>query len=124
MPYYAGALLQNAVSSIAIVIPLFVYEFGLVITALHVGVALTEGRALSVPFVMASNLVAALFLWVVTNGGELRFGAGGATVSLEFWLLLYLLILPSLWAAARSPLEFIVRRRAQNGREGSLSGAP
>ena len=111
VPYYLGTFLSKSVPSSPITIPSFVYEFGIVLTILDVAAALTQGMAISVPFISAAALVSALYLWMVTNGGNLAVSAQGTTLVLEFQLLVYLLIVPSLWAAVRAPLSYLVHRR-------------
>lgn len=111
VPYYAGVYLAKLVPSSPITIPIFVYEFGIVLTILEVAAALTQGMAISVPFISGAALVSALYLWMITNGGNLAVSAQGTTLVLGFQLLVYLLIVPSLWAAIRAPLSYIVHRR-------------
>ncbi|MDA4119908.1 MAG: hypothetical protein OK436_04915 [Thaumarchaeota archaeon] len=111
VPYYVGIYLGKLVPSSPITIPTFVYEFGIVLTILEVAAALTQGMAVSVPFISAAALVSALYLWMITNGGSLAVSAQGTSIVLEFQLLVYLLIVPSLWAALRAPLSYIVHRR-------------
>jgi len=111
VPYYVGMYLSKLVPSSPITIPSFVYEFGIVLTMLEVAAALTQGMAVSVPFISAAALVSALYLWMITNGGNLAVSAQGTTIVLGFQLLVYLLIVPSLWAALRAPLSYIVHRR-------------
>jgi hypothetical protein len=47
----------------------------------------------------------------VTNGGNLSFEASGFSVALGFQLMLYFLVLPSLWGAIRAPLTYLIWRR-------------
>jgi hypothetical protein len=112
IPYYAGVLLSSYAPSSPLTIPAFVYEFGLLITVLEVGAALTEGMAVSVPFVSTVSLVSALYLWLALEGGKIAVTAAGIGIVLGFQPLLYLIIVPSLWGAARAPLSYLVRRRA------------
>lgn len=112
IPYYIGTLLAGKVAGTPLTIPTFVYEFGILFTVLDVGAAYFDGMAISVPFLSGAALLSAVYLWLVTNGGDLSVAASGVTVGLEFRLLLYLLVLPSLWAAARAPLSYLVWRRA------------
>ncbi|MBI3840996.1 MAG: hypothetical protein HY297_03455 [Thaumarchaeota archaeon] len=111
-PYYVGTLLVKSLPSSPLTIPLFVYEFGLVITALQVASALTEGMVVSVPMLSGTHLVTAYYVWAVTGGGRLAFSAGATQFVLAFSLLVYVIIIPSLWAAAREPLAFVLQRRA------------
>jgi hypothetical protein len=111
VPYYAGVFLAKYIPSSPITIPTFVYEFGIVLTILEVGAALTEGMAVSVPFISGAALVSAVYLWIITNGGNMAVSAQGISIVLGFQLLVYLLIVPSLWAAVRAPLSYIIHRR-------------
>ena len=111
VPYYVGMFLSKVIPSSPITIPTFVYEFGIVLTVLEVAAALTQGMAISVSFISGAALVSALYLWLITNGGNLAVSAQGTTIVLGFQLLVYLLIVPSLWAALRAPLSYMVHRR-------------
>jgi hypothetical protein len=111
VPFYVGVFLAKYVPSSPITIPAFVYEFGIILTILEVAAALTEGMAVSVPFISAAALVSALYLWIITNGGNLAVTTQGISVVLGFQLLVYLLMVPSLWAAVKAPLSYIIHRR-------------
>ena len=111
VPYYIGMYLSRSIPSSPITIPTFVYEFGIVLTILDVAAALTQGMAISIPFISGAALVSALYLWLITNGGNLTVSAQGTSIVLGFQLLVYLLIVPSLWAAVRAPLSYMVHRR-------------
>ncbi len=115
LPYYVGSLVAKQVPSTPLATPAFVYEFGAVIIALQVIIAITEGMAVSVPFISASHLFIAYYVWVATNGGNLRFNSAGTSIALGFQLLVYVLILPSIWGAIRAPIDFKVRMRALRG---------
>lgn len=112
IPYYLGTLLAGKVGGTPLTVPTFVYEFGFLFTVLEVGAAFFDGMALCVPFLSAVALLSAVYLWLVTNGGYLSINAGSIFVALDIRLLVYLFIVPSLWAAARAPLSYIVWRRA------------
>jgi hypothetical protein len=112
VPYYIGSYLAKAIPSTPLSIPTFVYEFGAVIIALEVIIALTQGMALQVPFVSGLALFSAYYLWVVTDGGNLSVIAGGVSVLLQFQPIVYVMILPSIWAAIRAPLAYAIWRRA------------
>jgi hypothetical protein len=111
VPYYIGTLLAGRVPSSPLTIPSFVYEFGIVLTILDVGAAFFEGMAISIPFVSGAALVSALYLWLVTDGGNLRFNAAGTTIALEFQFLVYLMIVPSVWSAIKAPVAYMIWRR-------------
>ena len=112
VPYYIGTLLEGRVSGTPLTIPTFVYEFGALFTALDVGAAFFDGMAVSVPFLSGVAVLSAVYLWLVTNGGDLAVAASGVSLALDFRLLLYVFILPSIWAAIRAPLLYLVWRRA------------
>lgn len=88
--------------------PAFIYAFGAVITGLQVLGALTEGMAVSVPFVSGSYVVSAYYIWVATSGGNLPLSAAGLAVVLSFRPIVFLLMLPSLFGALRAPLTFLL----------------
>jgi len=53
-----------------------------------------------------------VYIWYATNGGVLGVETSGITLALSFRLMLYVLVLPSIWAAIRAPLSYLVWRRA------------
>jgi hypothetical protein len=112
IPYYLGVYLVKYVPDIPLAIPSFVYEFGALFIFLDVGAALFQGMALSVPFLSGAALLSAFYLWFVTNGGSLHVAASGITIGLGFQLLVYVFVLPSIWAAIRTPLSYLIWRRA------------
>ncbi len=110
VPYYIGTFLVGRVPESALTIPTFVYEFGALFIILDVGAAFFQGMAISVPFLSGAAILSAVYLWLVTNGGDLTVKTSGIYVALEFRLLLYVLILPSIWAAVRAPLSYLAWR--------------
>ena len=112
VPYYIGTLLAGSVPESPLVIPSFVYEFGVLFIFLDVGAAFFQGKAIAVPFLSGAAVLSAVYLWLVTNGGVLSVSASGVQVGLGFTLMLYVLILPSAWAAIRAPISYLVWRRA------------
>ena len=112
VPYFLGTLLVGRVEGSPLTIPTFVYEFGFLFTVLEVGAAFFDGMAMSVPFLSGVAVLSAVYLWLVTNGGYLSINAGSIFIALDIRLLLYIFIVPSLWAAARAPLSYIVWKRA------------
>ncbi|MDG7013129.1 MAG: hypothetical protein JRN11_05620 [Nitrososphaerota archaeon] len=112
IPYYLGAYLSGVVPDLALAIPAFVFEFGVLFVILDVGAAFFQGMAVSVPFISGAALLSAAYLWLVTDGGDLQVTAAGTTIGLQFQLLLYVLVLPSLWAALRAPLSYLAWRGA------------
>ena len=124
IPYYVGTLLVNKVPDSALTIPTFVYEFGALFIILDVGAAFFQGMAISVPFLSGAALLTAVYLWLITNGGDLTVATAGIDVTLGFQLLLYVLILPSIWAAIRAPLSYLVWRRALKTEPQNLAASP
>ena len=112
IPYYIGTLLVGKVGGSPLTIPTFVYEFGALFTVLDVGAAYFDGLAACVPFLSAVAILSAVYLWLVTNGGDLSVAASGITVALDIRLLVYVFIVPSVWAAVRAPIAYLVWRRA------------
>jgi hypothetical protein len=111
IPYYLSSLLVGRVPQSALTGLTFVYEFGILFIILEVCAAFFHGRAISVPFISAAALLSAAYLWLATNGGYLTVNASGLSVGLSFQLILYVLILPSLWAGISAPLSYMVWRR-------------
>lgn len=114
IPYYIGTLLAGRVGGTPLTIPTFVYEFGVVFVVLDVGAAFFDGMAISVPFLSGIAILSAVYLWLVTNGGNLSIATSGITFDLGFQLLVYVFIVPSIWAAIRAPLAYLIWQRALN----------
>jgi len=112
IPYYLGAFLASRVPQTPLAIPTFVYEFGVLFIILEVTAAFFQGKAIAVPFISGAAALTAVYLWLATNGGVLTVTSSGLTVGLGFTLLLYVLILPSIWAAIRAPISYMVWRKA------------
>ena len=112
IPYYVGVFLTGRVSDSALTVPTFVYEFGILFIILEVGAAFFRGKAVAVPMISGVALLTVVYVWYVTNGGVLGVETSGITLALSFRLLLYVLVLPSIWAAIRAPLTYLVWRRA------------
>jgi len=112
IPYYVGVFLTGRVSDSALTVPTFVYEFGILFIILEVGAAFFRGKAVAVPMISGVALLTVVYVWYVTNGGVLGVETSGITLALSFRLLLYVLVLPSIWAAIRAPLTYVVWRRA------------
>ena len=110
------AVISSQIASIFPSIPLsnlgFIYAFGGAITGLRVLGALTEGKALSAIFTSGSYVASAYYIWVAGGGGlvTLSVHAPGAGIptTLDFRTGLFLLVLPSLIAAIRPPLTFLL----------------
>lgn len=112
VPYYVGTLLVGRIPNTPLIIPSFIYEFGILFIILDVGAAFFDGTIVCVPFISGVALLSAYYLWLVTNGGNLALTASGISIGLEFKLLVYILILPSIWAAIRTPIAYAIWRRA------------
>jgi hypothetical protein len=113
VPYYIGSYLAGVVPGTPLTIPTFIYEFGALFIILDVGAAFFDGMAVSVPFLSGVAVLSAVYLWLVTDGGNLTVNTSGITIGLEFQLLVYVLILPSIWGAVRAPLSYLFWRRAR-----------
>ena len=123
IPYYVGVLLTGRVPESALTVPTFVYEFGILFIILEVGTAFFQGRAVAVPMISAVALLTVVYIWYATNGGVLGVETSGITVALSFRLMLYVLVLPSIWAAIRAPLSYMVWKRAMKVRASPVSPA-
>jgi len=108
IPSYLFGLISGLAPSNALTItPAFVYAFGFTITGLQVLGALTEGMAASVPLMTGSYVAMAYYIYAAVNGGTLALTAAGIGISLDFQPLLYLLVLPPLFSAVRTPLTYL-----------------
>ena len=112
IPYYVGVFLTGKVPESALTVPTFVYEFGILFIVLEVGAAFFRGKAVAVPLISAVALLTVVYIWYATNGGILGVETSGITLALSFRLMLYVLVLPSIWAAIRAPLSYAIWRRA------------
>ena len=112
IPYYVGVFLTGRVPDSALTVPTFVYEFGILFIILEVGAAFFQGKAVAVPMISGVALLTVVYIWYATNGGILGVETSGITIALSFRLMLYVLVLPSIWAAIRAPLTYLVWRRA------------
>ena len=112
IPYYIGTLLVGKVPETPLTIPTFVYEFGVLFIIFDVGAAFFQGKAISVPFISGAAILSAVYLWLVTNGGSLSLSVSGLNIGFDFRLILYVIILPSIWAAVRTPISYTIWRRA------------
>lgn len=113
VPTFIESLLVGKIPDTPLTTPVFIYEFGAMFIILDVGAAFFKGTAVSVPFVSAAALLSAVYLWLVTNGGNLTIAAAGVEIGLGFRVLLYIIILPSIWGVVKSPLTYLVWRRAR-----------
>jgi hypothetical protein len=85
-----------------------VLTYGIVITALQTLGSLTEGMGLSVPFNSGSYIASAYFTYVASSGGNLSIAYQGIRIGISFPLLLFLLMLPSLFNVVRIPLTYLL----------------
>ena len=85
----------------------FIYAFGATITGLRVIGALTEGMGASIPFVTGSHIASAYYIYAAVGGGTLALSTTGMDLSLDFRPLLYLMMLPWLFSAIRTPLAYL-----------------
>ncbi len=123
IPQYLGSLLSSRVPSTPLAVPTFIYTFGLIIIALQVVAALTEGMGISFPFVSAYHLVFAYYVWVVTQGGLISVAANGTHIVFYFTPLVYLILVSPLFDAFRAPAAFVLRRMQSQDRS-SISIQP
>ena len=108
IPSYVFGLISGSLPSSPLPItPGFIYAFGAVITGLQVLGALTEGMAISIPLLTGSHIALAYYIYAAFNGGTLALSAAGMRLSLDFRPLLYLMMLPSLFSAIRTPLTYL-----------------
>ena len=121
IPYYVGVFLAGRVPESALTVPSFVYEFGILFIILEVGAAFFQGKAVAVPMISGVALLTVVYIWYATNGGILGVETAGITIALSFRILLYVLVLPSIWAAIRAPLAYMVWRNAMKA---ELSTSP
>jgi len=85
-----------------------VITFGIVITALQTLGALTEGMTLSIPFNSASYVASAYYIYIAADKGNLSLAYQGIRIQIVFPLLLFLLMLPSLFNVVRIPITFLL----------------
>jgi hypothetical protein len=108
LPSFISSYLAASLPSIPLANLSFIYAFGAVITGLQVLGALTEGMAVSVPFVAGSYLVSAYYIWAATDGGMIPVSAAGVSIILSFRPLVFLLMVPSLFNAVKAPVTFLL----------------
>jgi hypothetical protein len=110
VPVYVFNYISGSIPSSSLTItPTFIYVFGAVITGLQVLGALTEGMAPSIPLVTGSYIAVAYYIYVAVNGGTLTLTMAGTGVSLDFQPLFYLMVLPPLFSAIRTPMAYIAK---------------
>jgi hypothetical protein len=88
----------------------FVLTFGIIVTMLQAGGALTEGMGLSVPFNSGSYIASAYYIFAATNGGILNVAERGLTIELDFQLIVGLMMLASLFNAVRIPITYLLEQ--------------
>ena len=124
VPYYVGTLLAGKVPETPLTTPSFIYEFGVLFIALDVGAALFRGKAVAVACISGVAILSAVYLWLVTNGGVLSVTTSGISIGLEFTPLVYLFIVPSIWAAIRTPISYLIWRRAVLSQQATSVASP
>jgi len=124
IPYYISGLLVGRVGESALTGLTFVYEFGILFIILEVCAAFFQGKAISVPFISGAALLSIAYLWLATNGGNLTISASGLTITLGFQLIIYVLILPILWAAVSAPISYLIWRRNWVSQPPEMQGTP
>jgi hypothetical protein len=108
IPSILLSFIRQDIPNIPLAYPNFIYVFGAAITGLQVLRALTEGKAVSVVFASGGNVASAFYIWEAVNGGTLSVTAAGMNVTFVFELLIFLLMLPSLFGAVQAPLVFLL----------------
>ncbi len=93
-----------------------VITFGIVITALQTLGSLTKGMAISIPFNSASYIASAYYIYVAADKGNLALSYSGIQIQIAFPLLLFLLMLPSLFNTVRIPITYLLEE-SEAGKE-------
>lgn len=112
------AYLSGYISQAGISTPLndsFVIAFGATITGLQVMAALSEGSSLAAICSSGSYIAEAYYIWEASDGGRLVLTVHQSQVSLAFQPLLFLLVLPSLFSAVRTPLVYVLDKSEAAG---------
>ena len=112
---YLASLFEKSVPTTPFTSSLVV-TYGIVITALQTLGSLTEGMGLSVPFNSASYIASAYFTYVAASAGKISLTYQGIRIQIAFPLLLFLLMLPSLFNVVRIPLTYLLEG-SEAGRE-------
>jgi hypothetical protein len=107
------SILFSYVTSLApgVSIPLtpdLIYTFGAVITGLQVLGALTEGMIVSIPFESGGYLAIAVYIYLAVDGGSLSLSAEGLGFAFSMQPLVFLLVLPPLYGALRTPITYLL----------------
>jgi hypothetical protein len=102
-----GLISKSLPSSPLTITSTFIYAFGATITGLQVLGALTEGMGVSIPLVTGSYIASAYYIYAAVDGGTLALSTSGTGLLLDFRPLLYLMMLPSLFSAIRTPLAYL-----------------
>ncbi len=110
IPSYISSLIAGTLPSIPLANLQFIYTFGAIITGLEVIGALTDGSAVSVPFVSGGYVATAFYIWLAVDGGVLSLSASGIDLTLVFKTLVFLMIIPALFNAIKAPLSFLLER--------------
>ena len=93
-----------------------VITYGIVVTALQTLGALTKGMAISIPFNSASYIASAYYIYVAADKGNLALSYSGIQIQIAFPLLLFLLMLPSLFNTVRIPITYLLEE-SEAGKE-------
>lgn len=111
IPSYVFGLISGSLPSSPLPISsAFIYAFGATIIGLEVLGALTEGMAVSIPFVTGSCIASAYYIYAAVGGGTLALSTAGTGLSLDFQPLLYLMVLPFLFSAVKAPLAYLAEQ--------------
>ena len=88
----------------------FILSFGIPITALQVLAAFSTGTAASVPLRSGSYLAEAYYIWSAAGGGALKVSVQSISVGVAFQPLLFLLMLPSLFASVSGAVGYLLEQ--------------
>jgi hypothetical protein len=110
VPTIIASYLSQSLTGIPLVNLQFIYAFGLTITILQALGTLTEGKAVSVPFISGSYIASAIYIWEAVEGGVISVSTPQGAVTLSFTPLLFLFLLPSLFSAVKAPLTFLLEQ--------------
>jgi hypothetical protein len=85
-----------------------IYTFGAVITGLQVLGALTEGMIVSIPFESGGYIAIAVYIYMAVDGGTMALTAAGHSFVFLIQPLVFLLVLPPLYGALRTPISYLL----------------
>ena len=115
LPEFFFSLVSNIAPSNSLsMTPASMYAFGFTITGLQVLGALAEGTIASIVLRSGSYISLAYYLYSIVNGGTITLTASGIRTSFDFQPLLFLIVLPPLYNAVRTPLIYLAQEYETN----------